>query len=351
VRWFIRGLSLRVEPSAFFALICITASFGPGLFFHFPVLAAGIVTVVLVRELAQAAMLARFRPRMILSATAGETAALRPIPTSRALTALLAGPAALFYVATVCYLMKLHALQSLAFGWGLISLAPVHPLPGGRVLALFLPRKLVHWLALPAAAWLMLVAYPSPPAVLIFAVGFLINLGRIIGKPLAIDPTRDDAAQGAAELERKQFALAEHSLRDAFDAAPSDHAAAQLAAALIGQDRLDAATRLLEHPVAGPELFWHVMAALFYAARYLEAARVGERSWAMKEAPLTAFNLGCTYSRLEQQDTALAWLSRALDAGWRDLAGLDDDPDLAPLRSRPEWAPLRARLTSLGARV
>jgi hypothetical protein len=351
VRWFIRGLSLRVEPSAVFALICVTASFGPGLLFHFPVLAAGIVSVVLVRELAQAVVLARFRPRMIFAATAGETAALRPISTARALTALVAGAAALFYLATVCWMMRISALQSLAFGWGLISLAPIHPLPGGRILALFLPRKLVHWLALPAAAWLMLVAYPSPPAVLIFAVGFLINLGRVIGQPLAIDPTRDDAAEGAAQLERKQFVLAEHTLRDAFDAAPSDHAAAQLAAALIGQGRLDAATQLLEQPAAGPELFWRTMAALFHAARYLEAARVGERSWAMKEARLTAFNLGCTYSRLEEPDVALGWLSRALDVGWRDLAGLDDDPDLAPLRSRPEWAPLRARLTSLGARV
>ena len=47
----------------------------------------------------------------------------------------------------------------------------------------------------------------------------------------------------------------------------------------------------------------------------------------------------------------LTGVRNALDAGWRDLAGLDEDPDLAPLRVRPEWAPLRARLTSLGARA
>ena len=162
---------------------------------------------------------------------------------------------------------------------------------------------------------------------------------------------RDDLREGIEELKRSRPATALHSLRDAFDAAPSDRAAAWYASALLDLGRLDEATKLLDDPVAGPELFSPLMAALFYAARYSEAARVGERSWAMKEDARTAFNLACTYARLAQPETALGWLSRALDAGWRDLSGLDEDPDLAPLRVRPEWAPLRARLTSLGARA
>jgi hypothetical protein len=341
VYWFHRGLSLRIERSFPFALFIVSASLGPRTMPELVLFAVGAATVVAVRELAQAAVLAGFRPRILLSATGGETAALKPVPALRAVVAALAGPAAL---AVLAWLAP-PPLAMLARAWALVSLLPLYPLPLGRVL----PR--MHVAAAVLALALALMTFPHAPLVLIFAVIFVVNVGRMLGRPLSIDPVRDNLRDGVEALQRNLPHVALDHLRDAFDAAPSDRTAAWLASALLLLGRLDEATQLLDDPVAGPEAFRQLMAALFYAARYPEAARVGERSWAMKEDPLTAFNLACTWARLAQPETALGWLSRALDAGWRDLHGLDDDPDLAPLRVRPEWAPLRARLTSLGARA
>ena len=59
-------------------------SLGPGSVVNFALACAGVCAVVAVRELAQAAVLAGFRPRILLSALGGETAALRPVSRLRA---------------------------------------------------------------------------------------------------------------------------------------------------------------------------------------------------------------------------------------------------------------------------
>jgi len=158
----------------------------------------------------------------------------------------------------------------------------------------------------------------------------------------------ESALRGALHLKRGRFHDAVVPLYDAYEERPSDHAASMLARALVGVGGLDEATRLLDDACAGPQLFDVVQAALFYAGRFLEAASVGARSWAISPAPRLAFNQACTHTRLGNIEVALGWISQALDLGWRDLGSLDEDEDLAPLRSRPEWSSLRARLTSLG---
>jgi tetratricopeptide (TPR) repeat protein len=286
------------------------------------------------------AALGKYRLRIIVSALGPTTTVLKPTPWSRLFLAWLAGPAALL-------LLSRFAWREPAIAWALISLLPIYPLPAGRLI----PRSVTHVLSAVLAFALALGTLPHAPLLLMFAVAFVVNVAWLVARPLSIDPERDDLRRGVELMRAGDARTALHYLRDAFDAAPSDGTAACHAWALIELGRLDEATRLLEHPTAGPRLFSQLMAALFYAARYPEAARVGERSWTMKEEARTAFNLACTYARLEQPEAALGWLSRALDVGWRDLAGLDEDPDLAPLRARPEWAPLRARLTSLGPRA
>ena len=53
--------------------------------------------------------------------------------------------------------------------------------------------------------------------------------------------------------------------------------------------------------------------------------------------PTTMYNLACTYSRLDQVDTAFDWLFKALDAGFDSKWTLRADEDLDNLRGDPRY--------------
>ncbi|MEX0879521.1 MAG: tetratricopeptide repeat protein, partial [Thermoanaerobaculia bacterium] len=53
--------------------------------------------------------------------------------------------------------------------------------------------------------------------------------------------------------------------------------------------------------------------------------------------PTTMYNLACTYSRLDQVDTAFDWLFKALDAGFDSRWALRGDEDLDNLRGDPRY--------------
>ena len=53
--------------------------------------------------------------------------------------------------------------------------------------------------------------------------------------------------------------------------------------------------------------------------------------------PTTMYNLACTYSRLDQVDTAFEWLFKALDAGFDSRWTLRADEDLDNLRGDPRY--------------
>lgn len=59
------------------------------------------------------------------------------------------------------------------------------------------------------------------------------------------------------------------------------------------------------------------------------------------------YNLGCSYSLLNQLDDALAALQRAASLGYRDLDYLQKDPDLVNVRRSPKFRQLLESLLSL----
>ncbi len=164
--------------------------------------------------------------------------------------------------------------------------------------------------------------------------------------PPGRDP--DPALEGALYLGRGEFKYAAVLLADGFERRREDGVASMLAHALVKGSRLDEAAALALLPEAGPKTFAQLMSPLFHAGRFEEARALGERWFEREKLPLTAFNLACTFVRLGRLEEAEAWLSRAVQAGWRDLKQLDEDPDLAPLRNRPGFHHARAQLTSLG---
>lgn len=167
--------------------------------------------------------------------------------------------------------------------------------------------------------------------------------------PPGRDP--DPTLEGSLYLARGEFKYAAVLLADGFERRREDAVASLLAHALVREARLDEAAALALLPEAGPKTFAQLMAPLFFAGRFEEARAIGERWFEREKRPLVAFNLACTLSRLGRLDEAEGWLLRAVEAGWRDLRQLDEDPDLAPLRKRPGFHQARAQLTSLGRAI
>jgi hypothetical protein len=57
-----------------------------------------------------------------------------------------------------------------------------------------------------------------------------------------------------------------------------------------------------------------------------------------------AFNAACCFARGGNADRAFTELARAVELGFKDVRGLEEDTDLAPLRGDPRWKALIGRL-------
>ena len=66
-------------------------------------------------------------------------------------------------------------------------------------------------------------------------------------------------------------------------------------------------------------------------------------------SPLVLYNLACAHARTGSARAALDALSRAVDAGFRNRAHIEADPDLASLRKRKELAEILARIPAAPA--
>ncbi|HEX9774637.1 MAG TPA: site-2 protease family protein [Actinomycetota bacterium] len=78
--------------------------------------------------------------------------------------------------------------------------------------------------------------------------------------------------------------------------------------------------------------------------RHELAASLGAAAFAHLPDPFLAYNTACALSRGGRTTEALEWLVRAIDAGFDQLAMLDEDEDLANARDDPGFARVRARL-------
>jgi hypothetical protein len=108
------------------------------------------------------------------------------------------------------------------------------------------------------------------------------------------------------------------------------------------QEALDVAA---EHRLEGRQREV-LTAALFYAGHYALALAECERQLGSGDADRAraAYNAACCQARLGRPDQGLAWLARAVDEGWTDIALLDADPDLAAVRAHPGYPAVRSRL-------
>jgi hypothetical protein len=93
-------------------------------------------------------------------------------------------------------------------------------------------------------------------------------------------------------------------------------------------------------------------AALFYASRYQASLRLHETLFARAPVPDDAYNVGCCFAKMGRADEAVAWLKRAVDAGYTDKDGegqkMISDEDLASLRGRPDFQELAAKVEGKG---
>lgn len=58
--------------------------------------------------------------------------------------------------------------------------------------------------------------------------------------------------------------------------------------------------------------------------------------------PFAMFNLACAYARQHEVDQAIAWLTSAVQSGFRQVSQLDEQPDLARVRHDPRFVTVRA---------
>ena len=66
-------------------------------------------------------------------------------------------------------------------------------------------------------------------------------------------------------------------------------------------------------------------------------------------SPLVLYNLACAYARTGSARAAVDALSRAVDAGFRNRAHIESDPDLASLRKRRDFADILSRIAAAPA--
>lgn len=91
------------------------------------------------------------------------------------------------------------------------------------------------------------------------------------------------------------------------------------------------------------DLLFAIGTYAFYAERYVLARRVSEALFTAHRKPDDAYNVACSLAQEGDVAHALAWLERALEAGYADSGFLAEDPDLAPVHADPRWDALVAR--------
>lgn len=82
----------------------------------------------------------------------------------------------------------------------------------------------------------------------------------------------------------------------------------------------------------------------FYARAYDLSRRLGEGLFAAHRTPDDGYNVACTLAQVGDVETALDWLSKAIDAGYTDVGHLVADADLEPVRASERYVLLVERL-------
>ena len=81
---------------------------------------------------------------------------------------------------------------------------------------------------------------------------------------------------------------------------------------------------------------------LHHAGRFREAAQVGDILFQAEPGPLVAYNVACSRALAGETESALAWLDRAVEQGFRDTAMLDHDNNFDGIRDTDGFRALRS---------
>jgi len=81
---------------------------------------------------------------------------------------------------------------------------------------------------------------------------------------------------------------------------------------------------------------------LHHAGRYRDAAAVGDVLYKLEPGPLVAYNAACSSALAGETESALAWLDRAVEQGFRDTALLDHDNNFDAIRDTDGFRALRS---------
>jgi hypothetical protein len=153
--------------------------------------------------------------------------------------------------------------------------------------------------------------------------------------------------QALTGFERGQLPRAIPVIEYSYATAPSPDLNFVFANALIIAGRLQEAAELIarqQHPEYAAGAYKILQNATFHSGEYELSAEAGRRAFERTKEPGVAYNIACAEARGGRADEALAWIERAVEAGYRNVDALASDADLETLRSRPEFEAICGRL-------
>jgi Zn-dependent protease len=143
-----------------------------------------------------------------------------------------------------------------------------------------------------------------------------------------------------AGFERRQLPRAIPVIEYSYATSPSPDLNFTFANALIIAGRLHEAPPLIarqQHPEYAAGAYKMLQIAAFHSGEYDLSVEAGRQAFERIREPEVAYNIACAEARAGRADEALAWIERAVEAGYRDGSALASDPDFGALRSRPEF--------------
>src|SRR5215813_1331249 len=146
---------------------------------------------------------------------------------------------------------------------------------------------------------------------------------------------------------RDQLPRAIPLIEYSYAAAPSPDLNFVFANALIIAGRFQEAASLIAHqqqPEYAAGSYKTLQTAAFHSGDYELSAEMGRLAFERSKEPEVAYNVACAEARAGHSDEALAWIERAVGAGFRDIGALASDSDFEILRSRPEFELICGRL-------
>lgn len=153
--------------------------------------------------------------------------------------------------------------------------------------------------------------------------------------------------EGAVALARGETAKAIATLEELYQHTPRAQIARELCRAYVRDGRLDDAFALCEQERAekfAPALYSVIAEEAFRIGAFDASARAAATLFSLTASPNAAYNAACAYARANMIDEAVAYLERAVSAGFDDASLVATDPDLEPVRAAAGYSRVLAAL-------